>query len=154
MNKEELREKVLSLAREAAEVAGVLVDEVEILGHPGNMTVRVIIDSEQGITIDDCERVSRQLEALLDIEDPIEGSYNLEVSSPGLDRPLRRLEDFIRFKGRLARVITRQRIDNQTFFVGRIEDVREDGQIVLRLKKGTVSIPYSEISKARLEIEI
>ncbi len=154
MNKEEIREKVLSLAREAAEVAGVLVDEVEILGHPGNMTVRVIIDSEQGITIDDCERVSRQLEALLDIEDPIEGSYNLEVSSPGLDRPLRRLEDFIRFKGRLARVITRQRIDNQTFFVGRIEDVREDGQIVLRLKKGTVSIPYSEISKARLEIEI
>ncbi len=153
MNKEELRKKVLALAEEAADVAGVQVDDVEILGHPGNMIVRVIIDSEQGISIDDCERVSRQLEALLDIEDPIEGSYNLEVSSPGLDRPLRKIEDFIRFKGRLARVITRQRIDNQTFFVGRIEDVQND-VVLLRLKNKRVSIPYALISKARLEIEI
>lgn len=97
--------------------------------------------------------MSRQLEALLDIEDPIEGSYNLEVSSPGLDRPLRKIEDFIRFKGRLARVITRQRIDNQTFFVGRIEEVQDD-IVLLRLKNRSVSIPYALISKARLEIEI
>ncbi len=153
MNKEALREKILALAQEAADIAGVEVDAVEILGHPGNMTVRVIIDSEQGITIDDCERVSRQLEALLDIEDPIDGSYNLEVSSPGLDRPLRKLDDFIRFKGKLARVITRERIDNQTFFIGRIEEVQDD-VVVLGLKKKTVSIPYTLISKARLEIEI
>ena len=153
MNREDLRKKVLALAEEAADVAGVEVDDVEILGHPGNMIVRVIIDSEQGISIDDCERVSRQLEALLDIEDPIEGSYNLEVSSPGLDRPLRKIEDFIRFKGRLARVITRQRIDNQTFFVGRIEEVQDD-IVLLRLKNRSVSIPYALISKARLEIEI
>jgi ribosome maturation factor RimP len=154
MNKEELRKKVLELAEEASEVAGVQVDDVEILGHPGNMTVRVIIDSEQGITIEDCERVSRQLEALLDIEDPIEGSYNLEVSSPGLDRPLRKIEDFVRFRGRLARVITKERIENQTFFVGRIEDVQEGEVVVLKLKNGYVSIPYNVISKARLEIEI
>ncbi|RME67708.1 MAG: ribosome maturation factor RimP [Nitrospirae bacterium] len=154
MNREELRKKVLALAEEAAEVAGVEVDDVEILGHPGNMTVRVIIDSEQGITIDDCERVSRQLEALLDIEDPIEGSYNLEVSSPGLDRPLRKIEDFVRFKGRLARVITKERIDNQTFFVGRIEDVEDGDVVVLKLKKKTLNIPFRLISKARLEIEI
>ncbi|RMG68414.1 MAG: ribosome maturation factor RimP [Nitrospirae bacterium] len=154
MNREELRKKVLALAEEAAEVAGVEVDDVEILGHPGNMTVRVIIDSEQGITIEDCERVSRQLEALLDIEDPIEGSYNLEVSSPGLDRPLRKIEDFVRFKGRLARVVTKERIDNQTFFVGRIEAVEDGDVVVLKLKKKTVNIPFSLISKARLEIEL
>ncbi len=154
MNKEELKKKVMELAKEAADIAGVWVDDLEILGHAGSLTVRVIIDSEKGITIDDCERVSRQLDALLDIEDPIEGSYNLEVSSPGLDRPLRRIEDFERFKGRLARVITSERIDEQTFFIGRIEAVEEGNIIVLKQSKKTVRIPYNIITKARLEIEI
>ena len=144
----------MKLAEEAAEIADVQVDDVEILGRAGNLTVRVIIDSERGVTIDDCERVSRQLDALLDIEDPIESSYNLEVSSPGLDRPLRKIEDFKRFRGRLARVITRERIDEQTFFIGRIETVEEGDVVVLKQSKKTVKIPFEIITKARLEIEI
>ncbi len=143
----------MGLALEAAEIAGVELVDVELLGQIGRMIVRVTIDSDKGIGIKDCEGVSRQLESLLDVEDPIPGSYTLEVTSPGLDRPLRSLEDFSRFKGRLARVVTREPIENQTFFVGRIETV-EGETVGLSLEGGKeVKIPYEFISKARLEIE-
>ncbi|NOY39446.1 MAG: ribosome maturation factor RimP [Nitrospirae bacterium] len=142
----------MELAREATEIAGVELFDVELLGQRGKMIVRVTIDNEQGIGIKDCERVSRQLEALLDVEDPIQGSYTLEVTTPGLDRPLRGISDFERFRGRLARVVTTERIDNQTFFVGRIKSVKGD-IIVLELDNKEVEIPYKIVSKARLEIE-
>ncbi|VAX30564.1 Bacterial ribosome SSU maturation protein RimP [hydrothermal vent metagenome] len=150
--REIIRKKVMELATEATEIAGVELFDVELLGQRGKMIVRVTIDNEQGIGIKDCERVSRQLEALLDVEDPIQGSYTLEVTTPGLDRPLRNIEDFERFKGRLARVVTTERIDNQTFFVGRIKSVKGD-RIVLELDNKEVEIPYKIVSKARLEIE-
>jgi len=142
----------MKLAREATEIAGVELFDVELLGQRGKMIVRVSIDNEQGIGIKDCERVSRQLEALLDVEDPIQGSYTLEVTTPGLDRPLRGIEDFERFKGRQARVVTTERIANQTFFIGRIKSVKGD-TIVLELENKEVEIPYKIVSKARLEIE-
>ncbi|NOZ24788.1 MAG: ribosome maturation factor RimP [Nitrospirae bacterium] len=151
-SREAIRKKVVELAREAVETAGVDLDDVELLGQTGRMIVRVIIDSEHGVGIKDCERVSRQLEALLDVEDPIPGSYTLEVTTPGLDRPLRSIEDFERFKGKLARVVTSERVDNQTFFVGRIKSVEGD-TIVLELDNREVEIPYKIVSKARLEIE-
>lgn len=154
-----IRKKVLELAKEAAEIAGVELDDVELPGQVGRMIVRVTIDSDDGIGISDCEEVSRQLEALLDVEDPIPGSYTLEVSSPGLDRPLRKKKDFERFTGRLARVVTKEKIDNKTFFVGRISGI--DGESVLLLLKGkagvadrVIEVPFDKISKARLEIEI
>ncbi len=152
VSRETIRKKVMELAREATEIAGVELFDVELLGQRGKMIVRVTIDNEQGIGIKDCERVSRQLEALLNVEDPIQGSYTLEVTTPGLDRPLRSIEDFERFRGRLARVVTTERIDNQTFFVGRIKSVKGDS-IVLELENKEVEIPYKIVSKARLEIE-
>ncbi len=152
VSRETIRKKVMELAREATEIAGVELFDVELLGQRGKMIVRVTIDNEQGIGIKDCERVSRQLEALLNVEDPIQGSYTLEVTTPGLDRPLRNIEDFERFKGRLARVVTTERIDNQTFFIGRIKAVKGD-TIVLELDNKEVEIPYKIVSKARLEIE-
>lgn len=152
VSREIIRKKVMELAREATEIAGVELFDVELLGQRGKMIVRVTIDNEQGIGIKDCERVSRQLEALLDVEDPIQGSYTLEVSTPGLDRPLRGIEDFERFRGRLARVVTTERIANQTFFIGRIKSVKGD-TIVLELENKEVEIPYKIVSKARLEIE-
>ncbi len=151
-SKELIKKKVVELAKEAVETAGVELDDVELLGQTGKMIVRVTIDSEGGVGIKECERVSRQLEALLDVEDPIPGSYTLEVTTPGLDRPLRSLRDFERFKGRLARVVTSERIDKQTFFVGRIKSVEGD-RIVLELDNREVEIPYNIVSKARLEIE-
>ncbi len=152
VSREIIRKKVMELAREATEIAGVELFDVELLGQRGKMIVRVTIDNEQGIGIKDCERVSRQLEALLDVEDPIQGSYTLEVTTPGLDRPLRSIEDFERFRGRLARVVTTERINNQTFFIGRIKSVKGD-TIVLELENKEVEIPYKIVSKARLEIE-
>ena len=152
VSREIIRNKVMELAGEATEIAGVELLDVELLGQRGKMTVRVTIDNEQGIGIKDCERVSRQLEALLDVEDPIQGSYTLEVTTPGLDRPLRSIEDFERFRGRLARVVTTERIANQTFFIGRIKSVK-GAAIVLDLEDKEVEIPYKIVSKARLEIE-
>jgi len=142
----------MELATEATEIAGVELFDVGLIGRRGKMILRVAIDNEQGIGIKECERVSRQLEALLDVEDPIQGTYTLEVTSPGLDRPLRNIEDFERFKGRQARVVTTERIDNQTFFTGRIKSVKGD-IIVFELDNKEVEIPYKIVSKARLEIE-
>jgi len=152
VSREIIRKKVMELAREATEIAGVELFDVELLGQRGKMIVRVTIDNEQGIGIKDCERVSRQLEALLDVEDLVQGSYTLEVTTPGLDRPLRGIEDFERFRGRQARVVTTERIDNQTFFIGRIKTVK-GSTIVLELENKEVEIPYKIVSKARLEIE-
>ncbi|VAX28953.1 Bacterial ribosome SSU maturation protein RimP [hydrothermal vent metagenome] len=152
VSREIIRKKVMELASEATEIAGVELFDVELLGQRGKMIVRVTIDNEQGIGIKDCERVSRQLEALLDVEGPVQGSYTLEVTTPGLDRPLRGIEDFERFRGRLARVVTTERIANQTFFIGRIKTVKGD-TIVLELENKEVEIPYKIVSKARLEIE-
>ena len=151
-SKEIIRKKVMELAKEATEIAGVELFDVELLGQVRKMIVRVIIDSDKGVGIKDCERVSRQLEALLDIEDPIPGSYTLEVTSPGLDRPLRSIKDFEKFVGRLARVVTKEKIDNQTFFVGRIKAVNGEN-ILLELDNKEIKIPYELISRARLEIE-
>ena len=116
--------------------------------------MRVFIEKEGGVTLGDCESVSREIEAVLDVEDPIPSSYTLEVSSPGLDRPLKSPGDFKRFSGRTARVITSRPIENQTFFVGEIIEAG-DVDIVLLLPKGKkVTIPYKDISRARLEVEI
>ncbi len=153
-SKERIRKKVTELAAEASETAGVELFDVELLGQPGKMVIRVTIDSDRGVGIKDCELVSRQLEALLDVEDPIPGSYTLEVTSPGLDRPLRGIKDFKRFIGRLARVVTKQKVDNQTFHVGRIKAVEDEEVVILEVKGRELRIPGEIITRARLEIEI
>ncbi|RME63016.1 MAG: ribosome maturation factor RimP [Nitrospirae bacterium] len=152
MNREEIIRKVKALVEEVLENTDLSLEDIELLGSPGRLTLRVIIDSPKGISINDCERVSRQLEALLDIEDPIPGSYTLEVSSPGLDRPLRKIEDFIRFSGRLARVTTSEKVANQTFFIGRIRAVEKD-TVHLEVKGRLLKIPFHIIKKANLEVE-
>lgn len=157
METNETRQKIHTLAAQVAEDEGLELVGVDLLGKGKSMLLRVVVDKEGGVTISDCERMSRSLEALLDVEDPIKGSYVLEVSSPGLDRPLASQRDFERNIEKLARVVTTEKIDNQTFFVGRIIDVGE-GWIRLRIEqKGgekDLFIPLDKIAKARLEIEI
>jgi ribosome maturation factor RimP len=97
--------------------------------------------------------MSKDLGALLDVEDPIGGPYTLEVSSPGLDRPLRNLGDFRKNKGKMARVITKQKVNGQSFFVGRISEV-DDETVVLDVGGKKVEIFLNNISRARLEVEI
>jgi len=98
--------------------------------------------------------VSREVEAVLDVEDPVPYAYVLEVSSPGLDRPLRQPKDFKKFTGKTARVVTLEPIDNQTFFVGRIEAAGDQEISLLLPDDKKIVIPYENISKARLEVEI
>ncbi|BCX89598.1 ribosome maturation factor RimP [Methylomarinovum tepidoasis] len=115
----------------------------------GQRILRVYIDVEGGVTVDDCEQVSQQISALLDVEDPIPGHYVLEVSSPGIDRPLFTLDHYRRFRGEEARVLLAQPQDGQRRFRGVIEGV-EDDRIRLKTRQGTVFLPFDEIEKARL----
>lgn len=151
-----VRQKIYEFAERIAEDEGFELINADMIGSGRKATVRIVIDKEGGVTIGDCERMSRSLEALLDVEDPIKGSYLLEVSSPGLDRPLVRQTDFEKNIEKLARVVVTEKIDNQTFFIGRIIDVGE-GWIRLKLGKKSegkdIFIPMDKISKARLEIE-
>jgi len=116
--------------------------------------LRIIVDKEGGITVGDCEEVSKRVSALLDVEDIIPVSYMLEVSSPGLTRELTKAEHFSFFKGRLVRVILREPIQNRRELIGEIEDVKED--VLMLRDRGTgelLHIPLSVIARANLEIE-
>jgi len=149
----DVTERIVKLAGPVADGQGIWIVDVEMAGSARKPTVRVFIDKEGGVTLDDCERFSRAMSALLDVEDVIPFSYVLEVSSPGLDRPLKDIRDFERSVGKLARVVTRESIANQTFFVGRIMAVKENTVMLMVNNKEEVDIPFDRISKARLEIE-
>jgi len=122
---------------------------VEYHGGKGGGLLRVYIDNEQGISADDCQRVSYQVSGVLDVEDPIPGHYTLEVSSPGLDRLLFRPPDFERFAGQLVRVRMRFPIEGQRKFKGRLLGLRDD-RVIIEQDGEQVSLPYEQIEQARL----
>ena len=154
MRTEELREIVNGIIEPVINALGLELFDLEVGKMRGKGLLRVFIDKEEGVTIDDCERVSREIAVVLDVEDPIPYSYVLEVSSPGLDRPLKGPADFKRYTGNTVRVITTDPIDKQTFFVGKIA-MAGDSEVMLDLPKNNkVTIPYEMISRARLEVEI
>jgi len=125
---------------------------IEWHGQGKHSLLRIYIDHENGIGIEDCETVSRQLSAYLDVEDLIPGHYRLEVSSPGLDRPLFSLDQFSRFIGEDVKIKCLGAINGQKRFEGSIEAVMPDsGEIVIALAdESTLSIPFSNIAKANL----
>jgi ribosome maturation factor RimP len=151
-------EKIRKLAAETAGELGVEIVDVGLFSRGRRHLLRITIDREGGITLDGCEAFSRRLETLLDVEDLIPGPYVLEVTSPGLDRPLKSPRDFQRQKGRLLRIVTREKIGNQSFFIGRLKEADDEGiTIVPSRKKGEaeeIEIAYGMISKANLEIEV
>ena len=123
---------------------------VEYIPQGKNSVLRVFIDSEDGIVLEDCEQVSRQLSSVLDVEDPIKGQYLLEVSSPGLDRPMFKLEDYQRFTGQLVKVRLHDMQEGRRKMKGRIEQV-EDDRITLSLDDGEqVTVCFDDIDKANL----
>ncbi len=147
-------EQIRKIAAQAAEENGIEFVHAEVVGTNRNLTARVFIDKEGGVTHEDCALVSRQIEAILDAEDIVALSYTLEVSSPGLERGLYNLKDFEKFAGNLAKVKTETAIDGQKNFRGRIVDV-EDEEIIFDDKtKGSVRFPYSVVAKANLEIDL
>ncbi len=115
--------------------------------------LRIYIDKPGGVTISDCERVNRELGRILDVEDFIDHPYMLEVSSPGLTRSLRKKEDFLRYKGRLCRIITKEPVDDANEFRGKILDVIDD-KVEIEGKINVFTVPICAIKKANLEFEL
>jgi ribosome maturation factor RimP len=153
-------ERIREIAVRVAGTYGLLVDDVVMRRERGNDVLRVVLDRpgsgatpEDSVSITDCEHVSQELSTILDVEDLLPDSYTLEVSSPGLDRPLRDARDYMRFAGRLAKLVTREPVNRQTAFAGRLRGM--DGEDVLFENEGgkLVRLPLALISRARLEVE-
>ena len=118
------------------------------LGSKGGL-LRLTIDKPEGIALDDCEKVSHAVSALLDVEDPMQGDYNLEVSSPGLDRKLTKVEHFQRFEGETLKVTMRFPIEGRRRFRGTLLS-SDDRNIVVGVDGESHSLPLSMIDTARL----
>ncbi len=149
-------ERVRELIEPTLTFLGYEIYDVTLSGSGGHTTLRVRIDKPEGVTLDDCERVSKSLGALLDTADPLPTRYDLEVSSPGAERPLRTLDEYRRFIGRRANV--RYRVgDGERVAEGRLSAVSDEA-IELQLRRGkastTVAIPFPDILAARLAIDL
>lgn len=125
---------------------------IEHINHSTNVTLRLYIDAEAGITVDDCARVSHQVTGVLDVEDPISGKYILEVSSPGLDRPIFSLKQFESFIGHKAKLRLLEKVDGKKNLRGVIEEVNEDS-VGIGIGDEILVIPESMIDKANLIYE-
>jgi ribosome maturation factor RimP len=159
-------DEVRALAERVAGTYGLEIFDVQFRREASGWVLRVTIDRPgladtqaragspgDSVGVDDCRSVSHDLSALLDVEEPIDRAYTLEVTSPGLDRPLRRAADYDRFRGRLAQLVTGEPVDNQTHFRGRLLGL-DAGDVVLGYESGRqVRIPLAAVSRARLEVE-
>jgi ribosome maturation factor RimP len=155
----EARERTTTMTGRAEEIRDMLAPTVEALGFEllgveyapsaGHSLLRLYIDAEKGIGIEDCEAVSREVSALLDVEDPIPGEYNLEVSSPGIDRPLFGAAQFARYLGEQAKLSLRIPQDGRRRLQGRIARV-EGGTVVIAEDKAEYAVAEANIEKARL----
>jgi ribosome maturation factor RimP len=148
-----VEEKISELADEVAGGLGYEVWDVELHWGRGRALLRVTIEKEGGVTLDDCTSFSRDFGAILDVENPIESPYTLEVSSPGLDRPLKGPRDFTRSVGKLARVVTREKVEGRNLLIGTVLGVEDHG-VRLGMGEKEVFIDMRNISRARLEIDI
>jgi ribosome maturation factor RimP len=129
---------------------GYALVEIEYQPNPKHGVLRLYIDREDGdIQLDDCTTVSHQISALLDVEEPLPGRFNLEVSSPGLDRPLRKIEDFQRFIGEIVKLKTSMALAGQRNFKGQLLAVEND-ELVLDCDHKQIRVPHAAIDKARL----
>jgi ribosome maturation factor RimP len=157
---------VRALAERVAQTYGLEIFDLQFRREAAGWVLRVTIDRagiadtqarpgspEDSVGVDDCRHVSADLSALLDVEDVIDRAYTLEVSSPGLDRPLRQAGDYDRFRGRLAQLVTAEPVEGQTHFRGRLQGI-DAGDVVLSYESGrSVRVPLAAVSRARLEVE-
>ena len=160
-------DELRAMAARVAASYGLEVFDLSFRRESSGWVLRLMLDrvvpgapEAEGVGIEDCQRVSKDLSALLDVEDerfgPVLGQkYTLEVSSPGLDRPLRLErgdEDFRRFEGRLAKVVTREPVGGQSAFAGRLAGI-DDGSVLMVEGKRTHRVPLALISRAKLDVE-
>jgi ribosome maturation factor RimP len=150
---DDLKDKIWQLAEPIAASEGMELIHVECLKMHSRWVFRLYLDKEGGVSLDDCTDVSNQLGDVLDVHDLSRGPYTLEVSSPGLDRPISRDQDFQKFQGAKVKIKTNSKIDGMKNFQGTLVDfVEEDGRKIARIDvAGKIySIPKSEIVKTNL----
>ena len=153
-------EQIRAIAERVAKSRGLAIWDIQSRRETSGHVVRVFIDrpgpaatAEESVSIEDCEQINRELSAILDVEDPLPFAYTLEVSSPGLDRPLRGAADYRRFAGRLAKVVVAEAIDNQKAFEGHLRGMQGD-DVLLEAPNGRMHrLPYRLITRGRLEVE-
>jgi len=155
--------QVRAIAERVAASYGLDIFDVQFRREAPGMVLRVRIDrpgskatAEDSVTVDECARVSRDLSAILDVDDVVPMAYTLEVSSPGLDRPLTRAEDYERFAGRRAKLVMREKVDGQGYFKGQLGGI-EDGPVKVVVIEGedgrTHRVPLDVITRANLEVD-
>lgn len=153
-------EHVRDIAARVAGERGLEILDIETVREHGRQVLRVVLDrpwpgaaANDSVTLEDCARVSEELSTILDVEDPLPDRYTLEVSSPGLDRPLRRREDYERFVGRLAKIVLSEPVSRQTAFAGRLRGIEGD-EVLFESEGGkAVRLPLRLITRARLDVE-
>jgi len=153
-------ERVRAIASRIAGAYGLEVFDVQFRREGPGMILRVQIDrpgpaasEEESVGVEDCAKVSRDLSAIFDVEEVVPTAYTLEVSSPGLDRPLRHPDDYRRFSGRRAKLVMRKAVDGQMFFKGRLGGVDGTDVLIDADDKRRHRVPLSVITRANLEVE-
>ena len=142
-------EHLVNLIEPIVEGLGYECVGIEYNPHPRHGLLRIYIDNEQGILVDDCSKVSHQISGMLDVEDPVQGDYQLEVSSPGDDRPLFKIEQFEQFVGKMVNVGLFKPIERRRKITGLIVKV-EGENIFIQENDQTYEVPFQAMSKARL----
>jgi ribosome maturation factor RimP len=154
MDRGAIVQKAAGILEPLLKAEGFSVVDIAYQWERGGWVLRILIERGQGVTLDDCARVSREFGQLLDVEDIVPTSYRLEVSSPGLDRPLKKEADFVRYTGRRVRIKTRDPVSGRRNFKGDLLGCVE-GKVMVRVQGGEVfAIPLSSIHKANLEAEL
>jgi ribosome maturation factor RimP len=161
MKREEAISKITAIAEQAAHPAGIEIVEVELKGSGRSHLLRVYIDKPEGVTHADCELISREMSAVLDAEDPIPGTYELEVSSPGVERKLGKWQDWERFTGKKVKVVLKEPLETAAgakhselkYFDGVILRA-EDHRVTVELARGEqVTFPLEQVDRANLKFE-
>lgn len=144
---------VVDLVHSSIEIEGYELVDVEYLKEGGSWYLRIYIDKEGGVTLDDCEMVSKIVDRILEDKDIISQSYNLEVSSPGIERPLKKDNDFIRFMGNEVVIKTFEPVNNRKKIKGILLGL-EEGNIVVKDDEQKYYIPKDKVASARLSVEL
>ena len=148
-----ITDKVTELARPVVEEAGCTLWDVEYVREAGSWYLRIYIDKEGGVGIDDCEQISRRLDPLLDEADPIPDSYVFEVGSAGAERELKRPRDFEQFMGHEAELRTYQPVDGSKSFIGRLTGY-DDGAVTLSMGEKELRFEKNQIALVRLHVSL
>ncbi|MCH7881573.1 MAG: ribosome maturation factor RimP [Proteobacteria bacterium] len=127
---------------------------IEISGGSQHSTLRVYIDREEGVNVEDCAAISHQISGILDVEEPFQQAFDLEISSPGVDRPLFNQEDYERFTGRMAKIRMAVPLDGRRNFKGELQGISQSRYVKIKVDNEGYELPLSDIAKANLIGEI